>query len=169
MVSGRLQSPGLARWVMYLGAQISESLFDGVLPEKAAVYERWIQKLEQELRVTSDQDLTNDEVQNGLSCQLEVGFLRLRLKYDFHVLKLLRKCAPIFLQLIFSDPALWLHGHNPAAVSVSHVLSSTRYELGHFVFLDTFCAMVYALPTTVEYDTSCPPFETKIHPLEWLS
>ncbi|KAF8606242.1 hypothetical protein BDV93DRAFT_553996 [Ceratobasidium sp. AG-I] len=68
LVSGRLQSPGVARWVMYLGAQISESLFDGVLPEKAAIYERWIQKLEQELHVTPSRDITNDEVQNRLSC-----------------------------------------------------------------------------------------------------
>ena len=58
---------------MYLGAQISESLFDGVLPEKAASYDRWIQKLEQELHTIPSREITDDEVQNRLSCELEVS------------------------------------------------------------------------------------------------
>ncbi|KAF8606243.1 hypothetical protein BDV93DRAFT_521079, partial [Ceratobasidium sp. AG-I] len=168
LVSGRLQLPGAARWAMYLGAQISESLLDGVLPEKIEAYDRWIRRLEQELHSTSNRDLTNKRVQNRLVDELEVGFLKLRLGHDFHILQLIRKCAPTFLQIVFSDPTLWPEGRSLTAVSVAHVLASTRYELGHFILLDAFYAMAYAVPPTIEYDTSCPPFTTKSHPVEWM-
>ncbi|KAF8606233.1 hypothetical protein BDV93DRAFT_363816 [Ceratobasidium sp. AG-I] len=168
MVSWRLQLPNVTRWAMYLGARIFESLLDGVLPEKIATYERMIQKLEWGLHVIPNRELTHDEVQNRLCGELEIGFLKLRLKHDFHILQLLRKCAPIFLQIVFSDPTLWPQGRSLTAVSVSHILGSMHYELGQFILLDVFCAMAYAIPPMLEYDTSCPPFRSEIHLVEWV-
>ena len=57
---------------MYLGAQIFESLLNGVLPEKTGAYDRWIQKFEQELYSTPNRVLSNDEIQNRLCGTLEV-------------------------------------------------------------------------------------------------
>ncbi|KAF8606238.1 hypothetical protein BDV93DRAFT_363907 [Ceratobasidium sp. AG-I] len=168
LVSCRLQLPGAARWAMYMGAQIFESLLDGVLPQKIATYNRLVQKLEQELHVTPNQDLTSDDIRNRLAGELEVGFLKLRLGHNLHMVQLLRKCAPIFLQIVFSDPTLWPEGRSITAVSVAHILASTRYELSHFIHHDAFYTMAYAIPPTLEYDTSCPPFRTDIHAVEWI-
>ncbi|KAF8606234.1 hypothetical protein BDV93DRAFT_521073 [Ceratobasidium sp. AG-I] len=168
LVSCRLQLPGAARWAMYMGAQIFESLLNGVLLEKTATYGRLVQKFEQELHVIPNRDLTSDEIQDRLASELEVGFLKLRLGHDFHMVQLLRRCAPIFLQIVFSDPTLWPEGNTFAAVSVAHIFASTRHELSHFIHLDAFYAMAYAIPPTLEYDTSCPPFRTENNALEWM-
>ncbi|KAF8606244.1 hypothetical protein BDV93DRAFT_604744, partial [Ceratobasidium sp. AG-I] len=165
----RLQAGGPARWAMYLGAQISESMFDGVLPEKAATYDRQIQKFEQKLRSAPSRALTNEEIQTRLCGELEIGFMKLSL-YNFHMLQLLRDCAPVFLQIISSNPTLWSRGQKSTSVSVAHTLASPRYELSHFILLDTFCSTAYAIPSTLEYDTSCPLFgtEAEIHPVGWV-
>ena len=75
LVSCRLQLPGAAGWAMYMGAQIFESLLNGVLPEKIATYDRLVQRLEQQLGVNSNRDLTSDEVQNRLAGELEVSLI----------------------------------------------------------------------------------------------
>lgn len=64
--------------------------------------------------------------------------------------------APTFLQLAFSDPSLWQNEYNLTSVSVAHVVASERHELGHFLFIDLLCSMVYGLPQVLEYDTSAP-------------
>lgn len=71
-VSWRLQVSGATRWVMYIGAQIFESLLDGVLPEKTGAYDHWIQRFERELCIIPNRALTNDEIQSRLSGSLEV-------------------------------------------------------------------------------------------------
>ena len=60
---------------MYMGAQIFESLLDGVLPEKIATYHRLVQKLEQELHVTANRYPTSDENQDRLASELEVSLI----------------------------------------------------------------------------------------------
>lgn len=70
--------------------------------------------------------------------------------------------------MVFADSTLWPTGSNLVTISIAHVLASARYELGLFVILDTLCAMAYALPSTLEYDTSCPPFNPNSHPIEWV-
>ncbi|KAF8606222.1 hypothetical protein BDV93DRAFT_363554 [Ceratobasidium sp. AG-I] len=75
LISWRLQSPNNTRWAMYMGARIFESLIDGVLPERVAVYGRWIQRFERELRVIPNRELTNDEIQNRLCGELEVSLV----------------------------------------------------------------------------------------------
>jgi hypothetical protein len=76
--------------------------------------------------------------------------------------------APIFLQIVFAESALWPSLHNYTTISLTHILASTRYELGHFVMLDSLCSLTYGLPQVIEYDTSVPPSKVDIHPVEWV-
>jgi hypothetical protein len=82
--------------------------------------------------------------------------------------QLLRNTAPIFLQIAFEEPALWPNPHNYAAISLAHIFASTRYELGHFVLMDSLCSLTYGLPQVIEYDTSILPSDVDIHPVEWV-
>ena len=84
------------------------------------------------------------------------------------MLQLLRKCAPIFLQIVFSDPTLWPEGHSLTAVSVAHILASERHELSHSIHQDAFYTMAYAVSPTLEYDTTCPPFKRDVHAIGWI-
>jgi hypothetical protein len=82
--------------------------------------------------------------------------------------QLLRNTAPTFLQIVFTDSTLWPNRQDFTHVSLAHVLASTLYELGRFVLLDSVYSMAYALPQVIEYDTSIPPFQTEIQPVEWV-
>lgn len=94
--------------------------------------------------------------------------MKLRLHQSFNVIKLLRSCAFTVLQIVFSDPTLWPNEHDFTPVSIAHIFNSERHELGHFVLLDTFCAVAYAVPPSLQYDTSYPILKVDMHPVEWI-
>jgi hypothetical protein len=60
------------RGVIYLETKIFDSVLEGILPEKTAAYDHWIQKYEQELNSTPTRALTNNEIQNRLWGAFEV-------------------------------------------------------------------------------------------------
>lgn len=164
----RLHMSDATRWATYLGAKMYESLLEGAILEKTIEYDFWLRKYEQELYSTPTSALTNKQLQDRLSQALEIGFLKLRLNKNFYLPELLHSCAPTFFQIALSDPTLWPSESSFMAVSVSHIFGSNRYELGHYIHLDTCCMIVYAVPLTLQYDTSCSPFNTEIHPVEWI-
>jgi hypothetical protein len=92
----------------------------------------------------------------------------MRIHNSFNTYQLLRNSAPTFLQIVYTDSTLWPNPHGPPAVSLPYVLSSTRYELGHFVMIDILCSMAYGLPQVVDYDTSASASRAIIHPIEWV-
>lgn len=78
LVSQRLQLPGVAPWAMYIGAQLFESLLNGVLPERTASYDQLIQKFERVLHVTPNRGITDEEIQTRLVDELEVSVRLIR-------------------------------------------------------------------------------------------
>lgn len=76
VVCCRLQKSDATRWATYLGAKIHESLLEGVLLEKNAKYDYWIQQYEQEVHSTPAWALTNEQLRDQLSGALEVCTIR---------------------------------------------------------------------------------------------
>ena len=95
-----------------------------------------------------------------------MSFLKLRVSDTFSPHELLRSMVPTFLQIAFSDSTLWPNHLNSTAVSVAHVLSSDRHELGHFIYLDSMFSMVYGMPQVLEYDTSTSPLNSIMRPIQ---
>lgn len=73
--------------------------------------------------------------------------------------------VPTFLQIAFSEPALWQDQQDFTSISVAAILSSERAELSHFLLMDILCSMVYGVPQVLEYDTSAPSRGTYKYPL----
>ncbi|KAG9081496.1 hypothetical protein FRC06_005534, partial [Ceratobasidium sp. 370] len=171
-VSWRLQASDVARWVIFTGAKMFESILDGTSSNKTTTFDRWITRLDSSVNAVLSRRSTEAERQIHLAGQLELSFLRFRFTGTSNCYEIFRNSVPTFLQIAFSDPSLWPHhklpSHIPAKISVAHLLATRCYELGYFVILDAMCAMVYGLPQTVDYDTSTPVFKTSIYPVEWL-
>ncbi|KAG8717292.1 hypothetical protein FRC09_014488, partial [Ceratobasidium sp. 395] len=171
-VSWRLQSSEVARWVLFMGAQIFESILDGTTTNQIATFERWITRMDSSVNTALSRRSTLAERQIHLTGQLELAFFKFRFAGGSDCYLIFRNSAPIFLQIVFSEPSLWpdrtLQPYLAARISVAHLLATGCYELGHFVILDTVCAMIYGLPQTVQYDTSTPAFRTHVYPIEWL-
>ncbi|KAG8796110.1 hypothetical protein FRC12_004862 [Ceratobasidium sp. 428] len=171
-VSWRLQSSEIARWVLFMGAKIFESVLDGTSADRITTFERWIIRMDDSVNTALSRRSTVAERQIQLTGQLELAFFKFRFTGGSNCYVIFRNSASIFLQMVFLDPSLWPNRTLPpylgARISVAHALATTCYELGHFVILDAVCAMVYGLPQTVQYDTSTPAFKTHAYPIEWL-
>ncbi|KAG9119820.1 hypothetical protein FRC07_004961 [Ceratobasidium sp. 392] len=163
-VNRRLMSSDTVRWIMFLGSKVLESFLDGTSAQKMDGFLRWIERFDQQLAQTPEQIFTSSE--SDLVGALEITFLKLKVTGTLNAYEHIRKVAPVFLQLAFADSSLW---PNPYAfkLSLAHALASPRYELGQFIFLDSLCSLVYALPQVLEYDTSASPIYDDIHPVEW--
>ncbi|KAG9102758.1 hypothetical protein FRC06_001210 [Ceratobasidium sp. 370] len=161
----RIQTSDTVLWIMFLGSKILESILDGTSAQKMGGYVRWIAKFEKQLDQAA-QSLITSGSQGHLIGTLELAFLKLKYYDGLNAYEVLRSLAPVFLQLVFADSTLWPSSYT-FTVSLAHIYASPRYELGHFIFLDSLCSMVYALPQVIEYDTSISPLDSDVHPLEW--
>ncbi|KAG9082200.1 hypothetical protein FS749_007036, partial [Ceratobasidium sp. UAMH 11750] len=166
-MSWRLQNSASARWAMYVCMKMFDFILEGnsLSEQQYVVFRRWMQQVEEMFYSTPLQNLNPAELQVQLCGSLEFALFRLRLD-NLNTYELLKSYAPTFLQIVSSDPTLWLSSHDPTPVSLAHVLGSYQHELPHFAILDIVCSMAYALPQVVNYDTSITPREDGVHPIE---
>lgn len=97
---------------------------------------------------------------------MQLSFLKLRVADRFDPYQSLQNLAPVFLQIVFSDPALWPSDYHSTSVSLAHILAANRYELDCFVLMDMLCSMACGLPQVIDYDTSVRAFvnnHTSLH------
>ncbi|KAG9118519.1 hypothetical protein FRC07_006928 [Ceratobasidium sp. 392] len=171
-IAWRLQASEVVRWVIFVGAKMFESVLDGTSANKITTFNRWINRLDTSVNAVLSRPSTLAERQVHLTGRLELSFFKFRFTGASDCCETFRNSASIFLQIVCSEPSLWpfraVPTHPPAKISVAHVLATTCYELGHWIIMDTVCAMIYGLPQTVRYDTSTPAFKHCIYPVEWL-
>ncbi|KAG9075042.1 hypothetical protein FRC06_010310, partial [Ceratobasidium sp. 370] len=162
----RLQNFASTRWAMFVCSRLFDSILEGnPLSERdSATLRHWMSRIEQLLYSTPVQYLSAAEAQKQLTGSLELALFKLR-THGTDTYELLKSYAPTFLQIVFSDAALWPNSHS-TSVSLVHVLASMSYEISHFAMLDMMCSMAYGLPQVVDYDTSIPPFDPGVHPAE---
>ncbi|QRW05814.1 Fungal specific transcription factor domain [Ceratobasidium sp. AG-Ba] len=167
-MASRLYRSKPSLWIRYLGCKIMECSQQDTSGQSSSVYERSLQKVESYLHSTSSQNLGYDELYNRLAGVLEIGCTKLMLSANVSAYQVLQDVAPTFIQLVFTDPTLWLASLDFTSVCVGHILGSTNYELAKFIQLDALHSMVYGLPQVIEYDTSTPPPKAGTWPSEWV-
>ncbi|QRV82567.1 Fungal specific transcription factor domain [Ceratobasidium sp. AG-Ba] len=146
-----------------------DDVFDGIQPGEPsfAMFRRWIQEYE-DMVVGSSDRLASNEVHSQLSGTLEVKLLALRTTNSMDSIHFVSTYAPIFLELVRSNPDL-CPSHDSASIPLARVLTSGRYELGHFILLDLVCPMAYGVPPVLDYDTSLPPSESNARLHDWIN
>ncbi|KAH7338121.1 hypothetical protein B0J17DRAFT_411437 [Rhizoctonia solani] len=80
--------------------------------------------------------------------------MRFRLIPSCNVYQLLRSIAPVFLQVVYSNPILWSGSRDPTRIPFLNILASEFHELAYFATVDCTYAMASGLPQHVDYDTT---------------
>ncbi|KAF8606264.1 hypothetical protein BDV93DRAFT_364365 [Ceratobasidium sp. AG-I] len=140
---------------MFLGAKIINSFLDGTLSKQSHHYNYWAQRLEQQI-FESTRVLTREEGQVRFADTIELAIFKARVTDVFYPYQLLQKLAPVFLQLVYADLALWPNRRASPFVPLANILASGRHELNHFILMDMLCSSLYGLPHMVQYDTFTP-------------
>lgn len=81
--------------------------------------------------------------------------------------QVLRTAAPTFLQMVFSNPELWLSSDDPTLVPLGPIIASTHHALAYFALTDSLSAMAFGLPSQVEYYTLGYTITSAPVPFEW--
>ncbi|KAG8685588.1 hypothetical protein FRC11_010373, partial [Ceratobasidium sp. 423] len=172
IVVTRLQASSIARCSVLLSAKMVESLLNGNKNINRLTFEQSVRRFENQLHVAKARHLNTFEhpvefqyLLNGL---LEVALMKMRISNGYNSYQLLHDAAPTFLETVYSDPSLWPNPNGPPMVCMSKVVTSTRFELGHFALMDIACSMAYGLPHVVDYETTTLVPEAEIHVIEWV-
>ncbi|CEL53595.1 hypothetical protein RSOLAG1IB_06450 [Rhizoctonia solani AG-1 IB] len=165
----RLSTCDFARRGLLIYAKIRDSILEGSDSGNEHMFVRWIEGHEQVLSNSLDQSLTPYEQQERHHDILEVFYVKVAVFNATTTYRLMCYLAPNFLQTVYSDPTLWPRKHNPALVSIAHLLSSPRYGPMGYALMDVMASMMYGVPHLVEYNTDVEPFHTQIHPAEWMN
>ncbi|KAB5591698.1 Oleate activated transcription factor 3 [Ceratobasidium theobromae] len=162
-----LQSSSIARRIKIVSFKIHEAVIKGEESRYRAIFSEWVHQFQLELCAMWNRGLESQVMSTHLLNEaLELSYLKTILLSNYDMYPYLRYTTPTFLQTVFSDPTLW-PDNTITSVSVAHILSSPRCELGNFIVMDTIYAMAYGLPQHVEYDTSITSIPDDSMNFEW--
>ncbi|KAF8754580.1 hypothetical protein RHS01_05931 [Rhizoctonia solani] len=166
-VHRRLNNTKFSRWIMLAGTGAIESFLAGDTPQmhrQASLMERIAGALKAELTV----DLGPRETRNRWSDWIQVSLMKTTLIPGFNTYEVLRNLAPVFLQVAYSNPALWPSGSDLTRVPLCNILGSDANELSYFAMIDCSYAMASGLPQLIEYDTNIYQQSNPLAPHQWL-
>ncbi|ELU36085.1 hypothetical protein AG1IA_09885 [Rhizoctonia solani AG-1 IA] len=167
-VYDRLNSTRFSRWIFLAVMGTLESFLTGDM-SRIPLHKSMIEHIEGSLGAEMTLELAPRELRN-----LWTDWIRVRFSILIHTCVLiyhqvsvmgglfftnlntyqtLRKIAPIFLKVVYSNPALWPAEPDLTRIPLSSLLTSASQELTYFALVDCIYAMVSGLPQQVEYDT----------------
>ncbi|CAE6426541.1 unnamed protein product [Rhizoctonia solani] len=149
----RLQNSNLTRWVALVGMGVLESVIKGDMSQ-LRLHNFWIGHIEGSLKRELLLDLAPHEARDRHSDLVHITLLKTMLIHSSNTYQVLRSVTPAFLQLAFSDPALWSSNFSLTSVPLSTILTSEAHELAYFALIDCASATAFGLPQQVEYDTT---------------
>ncbi|CAE7197929.1 unnamed protein product [Rhizoctonia solani] len=153
-IVSRLSSfTSVSRWVSLISMGMCEAFIRGDTSQNE-LHNLWMQHIGNSLKRELSYDPTSHEAQNRRRDLIHVSILRTLIIPNSDLYQVLQSVAPAFLQLAFSEPALWAGGSSFAYVPLMNVLNLGSHELAYFALVDCSCAMALGLPQLIEYDTT---------------
>ncbi|CAE6487280.1 unnamed protein product [Rhizoctonia solani] len=151
----RLQSSltGFSRWIALIGMGICEAFMKGDTSQNQ-LHSSWMGYIENTLKCELSYDTVSYEAQTRRRDWVHVSLLRTLITHNSNVYQVLRNLTPVFLQLTFSDPALWPSESSLEQVPLLNVLAFGSHELAYFALIDSTYSMAFGVPQQVEYDTT---------------
>ncbi|QRV96387.1 Fungal specific transcription factor domain [Ceratobasidium sp. AG-Ba] len=164
----RITSSNVARWSMFVGAQMFRELQQEGVDADIKRFIPWLDRLSQ-LCVKSSRNASLEELIGCLAGGLELAFLQYMVSTAKSRYTLLRHIAPIFVQIASANPDLWSRDPLSSGISLAHALVSPHNDLARFIFTDTATSLTFGVPPLVEYDTSHPIIQAPNGiSLEWV-
>ncbi|CAE6453706.1 unnamed protein product [Rhizoctonia solani] len=163
----RLQSSSITRRIKLISFKLHEAIATGQDWRYQSIFAQWVDQFEKELCAMWTSSAIPQVAQTRLLEALEILYLKAILLNNENTYPFLRFVAPTFLQTVFSDPTLWPPNHQSTSISLAHILSSSRCEMGNFVIMDVLYSMAYSLPQFIEYDTSTTILPDELFNYSW--
>ncbi|KAG8793479.1 hypothetical protein FRC12_002620 [Ceratobasidium sp. 428] len=171
----QVTSSALIHWSSYIGAQMIRALRQDGEQANIQRFLPWLDRLDR-IATESKNDVSLDDLTGRLCGALEVchssikpyllarlNVSAIQLMFLKHITAdvktgyaLLRRMAPLFMQVASADPMLWPRDPASNGISLAHALACGQYEIGRFIFVDMITSLMSGLPPLVEYDTSHP-------------
>ncbi|CAE6436401.1 unnamed protein product [Rhizoctonia solani] len=165
MVTSRLRTSRITRWIMLLNARVCESSVEGA--PLSQLFNRWVRDLEVAVRATLVREPTSLEAQSLQGDWLELLLVKAVVGPTTNAIQVLQSAAPAFLQTACSCPDLWSDNPDPMSIPLPKIVVSKHHELANFALIDCTCAMIFGVPQQVEYDTSTGSLSNGPLPYEW--
>ncbi|QRW11536.1 Fungal specific transcription factor domain [Ceratobasidium sp. AG-Ba] len=163
----RIISSNLIHCSSYLGAQLLQALRQDRDYLELERFSPWFERLDR-LCLTWNR-VSLEDLKERLATSLELAFLRYISSNVKSGYALLRRMAPVFMQVACADPTLWPRDPSSNGISLAHALVPPRHEIDRFIFMDNISSLTFGVPLLVEYDTSHPMIETTAaNPIEWI-
>ncbi|KDN38489.1 hypothetical protein RSAG8_09474, partial [Rhizoctonia solani AG-8 WAC10335] len=169
----QLQTSQVMHWLLFLMCIIYRELLDG----NERIYKRhhisWVNRFEQHIasRITAiTGPVTPADSRSQLTSHIEVSLLKHEVTETIaEGYACLQSSSLSFLQLAFSEPALWSSENASMSIPLTRALSSTRGEINRFACTDVMTALALGLPTLAVYDTSLDELDMpSFHAMEYV-
>ncbi|EUC60491.1 fungal Zn(2)-cys(6) binuclear cluster domain protein, putative [Rhizoctonia solani AG-3 Rhs1AP] len=153
-----------SRWIALISLGICEAFMKDDMSQNQ-LHSVWMKYIEGSLRRELSYHTASRDLESRRRDWVLVSLLRTLVIHSSDVYQVLRSVIPVFLQLAFSNPALWPSGTSLAYVPLMNILNMGSHELAYFALIDCACAMTLGVPQLVEYDTTmyAPPSTTPLH------
>ncbi|KAJ1305332.1 hypothetical protein OPQ81_000348 [Rhizoctonia solani] len=162
----RLRYSKFARWIGLVGGSLIESFLTGDMSH-SRIHNAWLEYIENSLKRELTLDLAPWEIRERRTNLVHVSLMKTMLIHSSNTYQLLRHITPVFLQVAYSTPALWLNDCDLTRIPLLNILTSGCHELAYFAFIDCTYAMISGLPQQVEYDTTIPPRPRRSRSYQW--
>ncbi|CAE7231487.1 unnamed protein product [Rhizoctonia solani] len=160
-IARRAYRSDLLRWVMYLGAQITQMLLDG---PRRKNYLGLIRRFHQQ--VVSDSPMSlNSDLTTRLGAALDLTHYAFMVSDSATGYSIFKNTTPLWYQFAAEFPPIRSHG---STVSLVYAISVPRYELSKFILWDIVCAFAFGISSILRYDTTYRSMDTKQSFLEWV-
>ncbi|CAE6474477.1 unnamed protein product [Rhizoctonia solani] len=169
----QLQNSQVMHWLLFLIYIIYRGLLDG----NERIYKRhhisWVNRFEQQItsRMTAImRPVTPADSRTQLTGHIEVSLLKHEVTETIaESYGCLQSSSLSFLQLAFSEPALWIGENATMSIALVRAVSSTRGEINRFACTDVMAALALGLPTLAAYNTSLDGLNTpSFHAMEYV-
>ncbi|CEL54141.1 hypothetical protein RSOLAG1IB_06852 [Rhizoctonia solani AG-1 IB] len=169
----QLQNSHVMHWLLFLMCIIYREILDGNERIYKTHHINWVNRFEQ--RIASKMaammgPVTPTDNKSQLINYIEVSLLKHEVTETIvESYACLRSCSLSFLEIAFSEPALWTSKGTSMSISLIRALSSTRGEINRFACMDVMAALALGLPTLAMYDASLDGLDTPVfHSMEYI-
>ncbi|QRV96388.1 Fungal specific transcription factor domain [Ceratobasidium sp. AG-Ba] len=139
-----INQSSLSRWSMYIGAKIIHNASKKVRWESCSQHVA-------RLHFQALSNATGDSVEARLDCCQVLSLFTLSESGTGHGYTLFKQCSPLLIELADKHPSLRSPG---SKISLQDALSSSCHGISRFASFDTIFSVVFAVPPTVNYDTT---------------
>ncbi|CAE6472987.1 unnamed protein product [Rhizoctonia solani] len=160
----RLRSSVITFSVMSLGARIIQALIDNFDDTNWTIYANLTDRLYSHICAVSNNADDQSHLEGRLAGTIDLAGFKFMTSNNADGYELIQKATPTLLRLAYRHPEIWTKS---GLISISQVMSSAKYEIFNFIWMDNIAAMVLGTSTFLPYDITAQASHSRFQ-MEWI-